>query len=413
MNVDVKARQDETDWEQPSDLYWDPFDYRFHADAAHPVWKRMRDEAPIYRNEKYDFWALSRFQDVVDTYVDWQTYSSEPGDILETIRSTGGNDYSLPNMINEDPPLQHLHRALVSRAFTPRAVQAIGERVRGNATRLLDEMVPTGRLDMVRDLGAHVAGSAILGMLGVPDSDLKTVLDLTDGTMHTDEDDPYAVTGFTDTQARYYLEQVKRRREDPTDDMLSVLATIDFTDENGVTRRLNDAEVAGYTVLLTGGGYETVARFSGWSGVALAEFPEQRAKLVERPDLITNAVDELLRYNSPSHANARTTKEDVEWYGRTIPKGSVMVLLPGSAGRDEREFPDPDVLDVEREFTRHLAFGFGIHFCMGAALARLEGRIILEELTKRIPEWDVDWDGAEVIHAGSKVRGYAKLPITF
>jgi cytochrome P450 len=145
----------------------------------------------------------------------------------------------------------------------------------------------------------------------------------------------------------------------------------------------------------------------------LAQFPDQRAKLVERPELVPNAVDELLRFQSPSHANARVATEDVNWYGRVVPEGSVILLLPASAGRDRRQYTDPDTFDVERQFERHLAFGFGIHYCIGAALARLEGRIIIEEVTKRLPEWDVDWDNAEVIHAGSAVRGYTKLPVTF
>src|SRR5262249_37428201 len=153
----------------------------------------------------------------------------------------------------------------------------------------------------------------------------------------------------------------------------------EFTDEHGVTRRLTDEEVVGNVGLLTAGGYETMTRFAGWTGDVLARFPDQRAKLVTDPGLITNAVDELLRFESPSHANARTTTRDLVWYGTVVPEGSVVLLIPGSAGRDWRVYPEPDTFDVERVFERHLAFGFGVHFCLGAALARLEGRIIIEE----------------------------------
>jgi len=180
-----------------------------------------------------------------------------------------------------------------------------------------------------------------------------------------------------------------------------------------VERPLTDLEVVGNVMLLTGGGYETMARFVGWVGATLAEFPEQRRKLVEQPELVTAAVEELLRFQPPSHANARVSTEDVEWYGRTVPAGSTFLLIPAAAGRDERQYPDPDVFDVEREVERHLAFGFGTHYCLGAPLAKMEGRIVLEEILKVVPEWDVDWDGAEFIHAGSAVRGFARLPVTF
>jgi cytochrome P450 len=416
MQSDLGVRDVDVDWDQPDDLYWDPFDYKLHENAF-PTWKRMRDEAPIYYNEKYDFWALSRFQDVLDTYINWKSYSSAQGDILEIIRgSKGENDFSLANMISEDPPIQQIHRSMLSRAFTPKAVETIANRVRATTIRVLDDYAKAGRIDFVRDLGAHVAGTAIGSMLGVPDSDLPRVLEYTDGIQTQNEDDPFDDSEFlkhSSAQFAYYVEQFQARRKDPTDDIMSALATLEFTDEHGVTRPLSDVEAVGVTMLLTGGGYETMARYTGWVGATLAEFPDERQKLVDRPELIPDAVDEILRFQPPSHANARVSTKDVTWYGREIPEGSVFLLIPGAAGRDERQYPDPDTFDVERQFERHLAFGFGIHYCIGAALARMEGRIILEEVTKRIPSWEVDWDNAEFIHAGSMVRGYSSLPATF
>jgi cytochrome P450 len=412
VDSDLRTRPDDSAWEQPSDLYWDPFDHEIHKDA-HPVWKRMREEAPLYRNDKHDFWALSRFQDVVDTYVNWHDYSSAQGDILEIIR--GGHEYTTSNMIAEDPPLQRLHRATVSRAFTPKAVQIIEDRVRSFAIRAFDNRVGSNSFDMVKDIGRNVAGTAIAGMLGIPDSDLPEILDFIDTQMQVDTSlqlgERNAFDDLQEGQSDYFREQVRLRRDNPSDDIMSGLATLEFTDEHGVTRKLTDDEVVGNVGLLTAGGYETMTRFAGWTGDVLARFPDQRAKLVEQPELITNAVDELLRYESPSHANARTTTTELTWYGRVLPEGSVVLLIPGSAGRDWRAFPDPDTFDVERVFERHLAFGFGIHYCLGAALARLEGRIIMEELLSRFPEWEVDRDNAEFVHAGSAVRGYAKLPI--
>jgi cytochrome P450 len=414
MGIEVSASQGEDMWSQPDDLYWDPFDHTIHEDQ-HPLWKRMREEAPLYRNEEHDFWALTRFQDVVDTYVNWRDYSSARGDILEIIRG-GQSEYSTANMISEDPPLHRLHRATVSRAFTPKAVQIIEDRVRSFATKAFDDQVGANSFDMVKDIGRNVAGTAIAGMLGIPDSDLPSVLDFIDMQMQVGTtlqlDERNAFDDLQEGQRDYFRDQIRRCRQDPRDDIMSGLATLEFVDEHGVRRMLTEEEVAGNVGLLTAGGYETMTRFAGWTGDVLAKFPEQRAKLVDRPELIPNAVDELLRFESPSHANARTTTRDLEWYGRTVPAGSVVLLIPGSAGRDWRAYPDPDTFDVERVFERHLAFGFGIHFCLGAALARLEGRIIMEELLARFPEWEVDRDNAEFVHAGSAVRGYSKLPIT-
>ena len=413
--TDLQADSHLVDWEQPADLYWDPF-ARDPGTDVYAVWRRMREEAPLYYNERHEFYALSRYEDVRSTYVDWKNYSSAQGDIYEIIHG-GMTEFTVNNMISEDPPLQHLHRSTVNRAFTPKAVKIIEDRVRRFAISAIDEAKAAGEFDMIRDVGGRVAGSAIGGMLGVPDDELPMVLALTDSLLDGFEPgDGHDTTGWKEAsnrQGEYYLGLLNERRANPTDDILSGLATLVFKDEHGVERALTDAEVLGNVMLLTGGGYETMARYTGWVGATLAQFPDQRAKLVERPELIPNAVEELLRFQPPSHANARVSTEDVEWYGRTVPAGSTFLLIPAAAGRDERQYPDPDVFDVEREVERHLAFGFGTHYCLGAPLAKMEGRIVLEEILKVVPEWDVDWDGAEFIHAGSAVRGFAKLPVTF
>jgi cytochrome P450 len=193
---------------------------------------------------------------------------------------------------------------------------------------------------------------------------------------------------------------------------MSALVTLEFTDEAGVTRPLHDREAASYIKLLASAGNETTARFTGWAGATLAQYPEERAKLVARPELIPNAVEEILRYEPPSMALARVAQRDVEWYGEVIPAGSAIVLVHASTGRDPRHFRDPDTLDVEREIERHLSFGFGLHVCMGASLARMEARVLLEEVLARFPEWDVEWEKTEIVHTGSAVRGYSRLPVT-
>jgi cytochrome P450 len=399
---------------QPDDLYWDPYDWELQTDP-HPLWRRMREEAPLYRNDRYDFWALSRYHDVLDVLVDPARYSSAQGDIIEIIRA-GINEFNA-SMLTEDPPLHDIHRRMVWRAFTPRAIQNVEDRVRGFAVQVLDELVGSGGFDFVTNYGARVPGMVIAGMLGVPDSDLEMIAELADAMLAVAPDQAPNDRSQNDAVARelgeYCLEQARERRKHPTDDIMSALVTLEFEDEHGVTRKLTDMEAAAYIHLLAVAGNETSARFSGWAGSTLAEYPDQRAKLVERPDLIANAFEEILRYESTGLAIARVTTEDVTWHGQVVPEGSAVVLCMASTGRDQRQYPDPDpdTLDVERKIERQLAFGFGIHVCLGASLARMEGRIIIEEALKRFPEWDVDWDNTAMVHTGSAVRGYAKLPI--
>jgi cytochrome P450 len=257
----------------------------------------------------------------------------------------------------------------------------------------------------------------IAALLGTPDSDVEHLRHLNDALLAFGEDQQFDKEVFdkaSRTLGEYFTEQVRLRRKDPKDDMMSALVTLEFTDEHGETRKLTDLEAVQYIYLLSNAGMETSARFSGWVGSVLALYPDQRAKLVERPDLIPNAFDEILRYESTGVAIARVTTKDVTWHGQVVPEGSALVLCMASTGRDQRQYPDPDpdTLDVERKVERQLAFGFGVHVCMGAALARMEGRILMEETLKRFPEWDVDWDNTEIVHTGSSVRGYSRLPIT-
>jgi cytochrome P450 len=399
---------------QPADLYWDPFDWQLHANP-HPVWRRMREEAPLYRNDKYDFWALTRFNDVLQVIVDHETYSSSQGPILEIIR-TGLDEYS-ESLLSEDPPLHTVHRHLLSRAFTPRAVKSIEDRVRAFAQQILDERIGSGGFDFVDEYGARIPGMVIAAMLGTPDSDLDHIRRLSEAQIHMEETDDIDRSDFFETSRQiyeYFMSHALARRKNPTDDIMSALVTLEFTDDHGVTRKLTDQEAVNYISLLSSAGNDTVARFTGWAGSTLALFPEQRAKLVADPGLIPNAVEEILRYEPPAMALARVATKDVTWYDEVIPEGSAIVIVTAATGRDQRQFPDPDpdTFDVERHIERHLSFGFGVHVCLGASLARLEARIVIEEMLKRFPEWDVKWDETEIVHTGSSIRGYSKLPIT-
>jgi cytochrome P450 len=393
-----------------SEIYYDPFDRAIGADP-HPVWRRMREEAPLYRNDRHDFWALSRFQDVLDASVDVETYSSARGTVLEMM----GKNLPIRPMIFMDPPDHDKLRALVSRAFIPRRIADLEPSIRQIVRSYLDPQVGGKGFDFVADFGAKVPMMVISSMLGVPQEDREHIRELTDQTLHREpgETDPTArLAPIMAQSAAYFMRYVNERRQRPTDDMMTDLIEAEIEDENGAKRRLSDIELLAFILLISGAGNETVARLLGFAGATLARFPQEREKLVARPELIPNAVEELLRYEAPSPVQARTVMRDVEWYGTKIPAGSVMLLLTGSAGRDDRQYPDPERFDVEREVGRHVSFGYGTHFCLGAALARLEGRVALEEVLARFPSWEVDWSGAERVTT-STVRGFAKLPIRF
>lgn len=393
-----------------ADLYYDPYDYDIDVDP-HPAWRRLRDEAPLYRNDRYDFWALSRFADVYNASLDWKTFSSARGTVLEMIDK-------IPeprSMIFQDPPEHEALRKLVSRAFSPRRIADLESRVRELVIGYLDLQIGSGGFDYVENFGARLPAMVIGSMLGVPEEDQEQVRLWTDEVMHRDP-------GETDISERmraaqrnlfgYFWNYIQARRSSRRDDMMTDLLEAEIVNDDGSRRRLTDPEVLTFIALLSGAGNETVARLLGWTGFVLARYPEERAKLVADPARIPNAVEELLRYEAPSPVQARTLTRDVELYGTTLRQGSRVLLITGSAGRDKREFDEPDVFRVDRKMDRHLTFGYGIHFCLGASLARMEGRIALEETLRRFPEWNVDEAAAEMVHT-STVRGWARLPIRF
>jgi cytochrome P450 len=393
-------------------LVYDPYDYEIDADP-HPVWKRLRDEAPVYYNERLDFYALSRFDDVLRAHLDPATFSSAHTTVLEMMQPEP-SEFERSLMIFMDPPAHTRYRKLVSRAFTPRHMAALEPRIRALAGRFLDEFSATGNgaFDYVADFGARLPVMVISALLGAPEEDEDQLRQWSDDMLHID---PGEIMGShaTDIQRAthaYWQSHIDSRRREPRDDILSELMTAELEEEDGSTRHLTDDEIHAFSGLLSAAGNETVARFLGWSAVGLSRFPDQRRKLVDDPGLIPNAVEEILRWEAPSPIQGRWTTRAVEMNGTDIPEAAKVALLTGAANRDERMFAEPDRIDVERRIARHVAFGYGIHFCLGAALARLEGRIALEETLKRFPTWDVDDDRCEMVHT-STVRGYAKVPI--
>jgi cytochrome P450 len=392
-----------------SDVYYDPFDFEIDADP-YPIWRRLREDHPLYYNERYDFYALSRFADVERGLVDWHTFSSAKGTILELVKS----DMEIPpgSIIFEDPPGHDMHRGLVSRVFTPRKMNAIEPKVREFCARSLDPLVGTGGFDFIGDLGAQMPMRTIGMLLGIPEQDQEAIRDHIDEGLRLDDGQMPSMEQFdVEGQGSSFDEYIEWRAEHPSDDLMTELLQAEFEDETGTTRRLTRPEVIGVVNLLAAAGNETTTRLIGWTGKVLADHPDQRQRLVEDRTLVPNAIEELLRYEAPSPVQARYVTTDVEYYGQVVPADSAMLLLNGSGNRDDRKFPDGETFDVSRPIDHHLAFGYGLHFCLGAALARLEGRIALDEVLARFPTWEVDTDNAKQART-STVRGWERLPVT-
>ncbi len=391
-----------------ADLYYDPYDFEIDADP-YPVWKRLRDERPLYHNDRYDFFALSRYEDVQRGLVDTKTYSSARGSVLEIIKN--GMEIPPGSIIFEDPPTHDIHRGLVARVFTPKKMEAIEPKVREFCARSLDPLVGTGGFDFVADLGAQMPMRTIGMLLGIPEQDQEALRDqidsglrLEDGTM------PDVEHRYAESQASSFAEYIDWRAEHPSDDLMTEMLQAEFEDMTGERRRLTRDEVVNFVNLIAAAGNETTTRLIGWTGKLLAEHPDQRKAIVDQRALVPAAIEEILRYEPPSPIQSRYVTRDVEHHGQVVPEGSAIVLINGSANRDERKFPDGERFDIHRKIEPHLSFGYGIHFCLGAALARLEGRVALDEVLQRFPTWEVDWDNAKQART-STVRGWESLPV--
>jgi cytochrome P450 len=391
---------------------FDPFSDDYFNDPTE-VYRRLRDEAPVYFNERYGFYALSRFADVVSAHRDWQGFSSAHGIDLSTLSKPSEIIMSFRSIIMMDPPEHDRLRALVSRVFTPRAVAALEPMIREVITGFIAEFEDADDFDVVADFSALFPVEIISRMLGVPADMRQQIRHWLDLSLHREPGDldptPEGMDAII-TQGGYYYELTAEKRQHPADDMLSKLTQVTVDRGDGTQTGLDDVEIAGFAGLLGGAGAETVTKLVGNAAVLFSRNPDQWQKILDDREKIPRAVEEILRYVPPSQYQGRYSEEDREFEGDTVPAGHPVLLLTGAATRDPRAFENADDFDIERPPNVAIGFGHGVHSCLGAALARMESRIAIEELAKRWRRLDVDESGLRRVHM-SNVAGYSHVPV--
>jgi cytochrome P450 len=386
-------------------VYWDSFNPEISANP-YSIYKRLRDEVPLYYNKEHDFYAVSRFADVERCLADHQTFSSARGDIFEIIKA----NIEVPDgmFIWEDPPEHSVYRSIVARVFSPKRMNELESKIRAYCARCLDPLAGTKRIDFIADLGAKLPGGVIGMLLGIPEQDRDIVRERVETSLRTEAGKPMTVEQ-TRYQGEGFEEYIEWRAKNPSNDLMTELLGVEFQDVTGSKRKLTREEVLIFVNVIAGAGNETTNRLIGWIGRVLGDYPESRREIAANPALIPAAIEEILRLEPPSNQVARYVTRDVEIEGQTVPAGSVLQCLIGAANRDDRRYADADRFDVNREPLPHLTFGRGIHTCLGSALARVEGRIALGEILARFPDWTVDTENAR-LSSSSTTRGWDTLP---
>ena len=387
---------------------YDPFD-PLVQDDPYPTYRRLRDHAPVYRCEHRKTWVLSRYDDVEAALLDPVTFSSAQG-IFPTRKPGAAAQMLFPMMIMMDAPRHTQMRTLVGRVFTPRRIAALEDGVRTMTRELVDGASTRRSCDLTAQLAGPLPAMVIADLLGVPREDRDEFRRWSSTLVQSDPEQRESIRpGMEAAAALYgYLETfVADRRRAPREDLISALVHAQVDGQG-----LNDEELLGFCFLLLVAGHETTTNLLGNAAVVLAQHPDARTRLAADSSLIPAALEELLRYDSPVQGLARTLTRDVELHGQHLPAGDTVLVLFGAANRDDRAFPDPDTFDIDRRPERQVAFGRGIHFCLGASLARLEARVVLEELLRRIPDWDIDLANASRVRSGP-LRGYTSLPISW
>src|SRR3984957_17697108 len=381
----------------------------FSRETAHnpfPVYKQLRDEAPVYHNEQVGFWALSRYEDVVAAHLDTDTFSSAHGVTIE------GMDQGSPFLITKDPPEHTAHRKIAGRMFTPRQIGRLEPFIRATAADLLDRVRDQDRFDLVKDFSIRLPLDVISEVIGIRAEIRVYVHELSDRVAAREEDMslPDDVFQASAELLSMFAELVRERRRNPGQDVITMLISTEVEDEDGGFTPLGALGRAAGFLELAFPGHETGAKLIPNGVIALSWYPGQRRELVANPALIPNAVEEMLRWGPPSHYQGRWTLREVELHGTVIPADVRVILITGAAVHDERKYPDPEYFDIHRDVDRHVSFGLGRHLCLGASLARLETRVAFEELLKRFPDFTFDETGVQR-HYSSNVRGLASLPL--
>jgi len=384
-------------------IEYDPQSREIREDP-YPLYQELRDNHPVLYNEALGFWTLARFEDVVDALQDPQRFCSSQGVALGM---TSEMLEQMPMLVTLDPPRHTQLRNLVGRAFTPRRISDLEDRVRRIAVKLIDEALRAESCDLVSDLAAPLPMIVIAELLGVPAEDQDKFknwsTEMVEMASKATEATPMAEMSAALELAVYLRDIYEKRRAEPKDDLMSALVGAEIDGE-----RLTDGELLGFAILLLVAGNETTTNLIGNGIVLMDEHPDQQAHLRKDRGALPAAIEEFLRFESPIPALARTLTADVTLHGHELLKGQKVMLLFGSANRDERQFDAPDRLDVTRKPTQHVAFGYGTHFCLGASLARLEARVALEELLARVSAYEID--GSKVQRNLTGIRGYAALP---
>ncbi|RDH76543.1 cytochrome P450 [Mycolicibacterium moriokaense] len=387
-------------------LHYDPFDTAIQDDP-YPVYRQLRDEVPVFRAETANTWVLSRHEDVIGALLDHQIYSSVNG-VFPTPPDAPFLESFLPMMIMMDPPRHDQLRGLVSKAFTPRRIAALEAGIDELAVSLAEGLSTNrGRADFIADFAGGLPAIVIADLLGVPREDRQQFRQWSSTLIQSDPAHGEVAEGLAAAAAvyGYFADFLGDRRQAPRDDLMSALVAAEIDGQH-----LSDDELLGFCLLLLIAGHETTTNLLGNAAVVLAEHPQTRRRLAADPTLIGHAVEELLRYDSPVQGLSRVLTTDVTMHATTMSQGDSVLLLFGSANRDERVFTGPDVFDIDRKPEHQVAFGRGIHFCLGAALARMEARIALRAFLSRVPDWHVDTDSAVRLRSGP-IRGYLSLPI--
>jgi cytochrome P450 len=390
-----------------SEIYYDPYDVELNVDP-YPMFRRLREEAPLSYNEQHDFYALTRYDDVHKALHNYEDFSSSRGNILELIKA----DMPVPPgmFLMTDPPSHDVYRKVLSKMFTPRKMREIEEIARRFCAYSLDPFVGAGRFDFIANLGAEMPMRVICSLLGIPDEMQEAVRDLSDSHVNTEAGGTMQSASSGYETGQLFADYVDWRAKNPSNDIVTEMLATDITDVDGTVRRLTRDEMLVCIVQVAFAGAETTTRLIGWSGKVLAEHPDQRRDLREDRSLIPNAIEELMRFEPPAPHIGRYIMRDLEYYGQQVPAGSNMLLIVGAANRDHRQFPpDGDTFDIHRKASAHLGFGIGVHYCLGASLARMEGRVALDEILNRFPEWDIDMSAARMVTT-STVRGWETLP---